>query len=179
MLRATFLFSSLFFIPASLPAQSSEPQMHTMEAVLSEIRQLRQDLQSAAAATRKAQIVIYRLHVQAGVVERATQRLENVRNALAQMESQKKYLTEQLKRFEEMKDQTETEQQRKRFEENIVEFKASLEEMGPEMQDLQAKQIELEADLRTEQAKWERLQEELDRLENSLENSALQTSERR
>jgi len=38
--------------------------------------------------------------------------------------------------------------------------------------------MELETDLRTEQAKWDRFQDELDRLENSLGNSALQASDR-
>jgi uncharacterized protein YlxW (UPF0749 family) len=51
--------------------------------------------------------------------------------------------------------------------------------MGTREQELQAKLIELEADFRTEQAKWNRLQDELDRLENSLENSALQAGNRR
>jgi pyruvate/oxaloacetate carboxyltransferase len=90
MLRATFLFLTLFSFPASLLAQTSEPQIRTMEAVLSEIRQLRQDLQFAAVATRKAQIVIYRLHVQAAMVERATEHLENVKNELSQIDSGKK-----------------------------------------------------------------------------------------
>lgn len=178
MLRATFLLLTLFSVPSSLPAQTSEPQIRTMEAVLSEIRQLRQDLQFAAVATRKAQIVIYRLHVQAQVLERATERLENVKNELDHLESQKKMMTEQIKQFEEMKDRAEAEQQRKQFEDYITQYKAGLDAGVPKEQELQAKQIELEADLRTEQAKWDRLQNELDRLENSLENATLQVSNR-
>jgi hypothetical protein len=102
MLRATFLFLSLCSFSPSSPAQSTEPQTRTMEAILSEIRLLRQDLQAAAAATRKAQIVIYRLHVQADVLERATERLENAKGELAQLDSQKKSLTEQIRQLEEM-----------------------------------------------------------------------------
>ena len=179
MLRATLFFLSLISYPAFSPCQTAELQARTMEAVLSEIRQLRQDLQAAAVATRKAQIVIYRLHVQAQVVERATERLESVKNELDQFESQKKMMTEQIKQFEEIKDQAETAQQRKQYEDYITRYKANLDVEAPREQELQAKQIELEADLRTEQAKWDRLQDELDRLENSLENSALQASERR
>jgi len=150
-----------------------------MQAVLSEIRQLRQDLQIAAVAARKVQIVIYRLHAQAAVVERASERLENARNEFSQMESRVKYQTEQIKRFEEMKDRAENEQHRKQFDDAISNFKVGLEEWGPEEQELRLKQVGLEAELRTEQAKWDRLQEELDRLENALENSALQASARR
>lgn len=179
MLRATFLFLSLVTISSSLPAQTAEPQIRTMEAVLSEIRQLRQDLQAAAIATRKAQIVIYRLHVQADVLERATERLENTKGELAQLDSQKKSLTEQIRQLEEMKDRPENEQRRKQFEDYLTNCKANLEAVGPREQELQTKQLELEADLRTEQAKWNRLQDELDRLENLLENSSLEANKRR
>jgi predicted nuclease with TOPRIM domain len=179
MLRAAFLFLSLFFFAPFSPSQTVEPQTHTMEAVLSEIHQLRQDLQAAAMAARKAQIVIYRLHVQVAVVERATDRLENVKRELVQMASQRKYLTDQIKRFEELRDHAENGQQRKQFEDILTGTKENLEASGPEEQELQTKQVELEADLRAEQAKWDRLQDELDRLENSLGNSALQVSDRR
>ena len=179
MLRATFLFLSLLFFSPPSPGQTVEPQSRTMEAVLSEIRQLRQDLQAAAVATRKAQIVIYRLHVQGTVVERARERLENAKGALAQLEIQRKELNEQIQQFEETRDHAETERQRRQCEDFITRFKASLEALVPEEQELRAKQIESEADLHTEQSKWDRLQEDLDRLENSLENSALQASDRR
>jgi chromosome segregation ATPase len=173
MLRATFLFLSLVSFSSSASSQTVEPQTRAMEAVLSEIRQLRQDLQSAAVSARKAQIVIYRLHVQAALVQHATERLENVKNELAQLESERKYLTEQIKHLEEMKDRAETEQQRKQFEDYIIGPKSNLEAAVPREQELQAKQIELEADLRTEQAKWDRLQDELDRLENALLASSM------
>ncbi|HWO27576.1 MAG TPA: hypothetical protein VNO32_02140 [Candidatus Acidoferrum sp.] len=179
MLRATFLFVSLASFAPSLPVQTAEPQTRTMEAVLSEIRQLRHDFQAAAAATRKAQIVIYRLHVQAGVVERATERLESAKSELAQLEFQKRSLNDQIKQLEEMRDRADTEQKRKQFEDYITNSKENLEASAPREQELQARQIELEVDLRTAQAKWDRLQDELDRLENSLENFSLQASDRR
>lgn len=95
------------------------------------------------------------------------------------MDSEEKSLLEQINRFEERKDRAETEQQRKQFEDYITRYKAGLDAGVPRERELQAKRIELEADLRREQAKWDRLQGELDRLENSLENSALQAGNRR
>jgi hypothetical protein len=179
MLQATFLSLCLFSFSSSAYCQDKEPETRTMEAVLSEIRQLRQDLRAAAVATRKAQIVIYRLHVQQGVVERATERLETAKNSLSQLESQKKYQTEEIKRLEELRDNASNEQQRNQFEVYLSQLRASLETSGPEEQELQAKQIECEAELRAEQVKWERLQDELDGLENPLESVALQANNRR
>lgn len=179
MLRATFLAVCIFSFPSFASCQDKEPETRTMEAVLSEIRQLRQDLQTAAIAARKAQIVIYRLHIQEGVVERATERLENAKNSLAQLESQKKYQIDEIKRIEEMKENATSDQQRMQLENYLSQLRASLEASGPEEQELQAKQIELQTDLRAEQAKWERLQSELDRLENSLERAAIQASNER
>ena len=98
MLQATFLSLCLFSFSSSAYCQDKERETRTMEAVLSEIRPLRQDLRAAAVATRKAQIVIYRLHVQQGVVRRATERLETAKNSLSQLESQKKCQTEEIKR---------------------------------------------------------------------------------
>jgi len=176
MLRTTFLLLSLALVSPPTPCQTTEPDKAVIEALLSEIRQLRQDLRAAAADARKAQIVIYRLHVQQAVVERTSERLDSVKNELTMIESQKKYQSEQIKRFEEMKEQAKTEQEQKRFEEYICQFKTNLEQWDPKEQELQAQRIELEAELRAEQAKWERLQDELDRLENALESSTLRVS---
>lgn len=178
MLRATFVFLTLACLCLPARCQSSEPQSRTLEAVLSEIRQLRQDLQTAVYAARKAQIVIYRLHLQAAVVERATERLDNSRNELSQMESQIQYQTAQIKRYEELKDAAESEQQKKQLDDYISGTRANLEIWIPQEQELRIKQSELEADLRTEQAKWRQLEDELDRLDNALENAALQASTR-
>jgi len=181
MLRATLFLCGLvcFSSPAPCQTPASDTQTHTMEAVLSEIRQLRQDLQAAAVATRKAQIVIYRLHVQQNAVEQATSRLDNVKMEIAQIENQKRYQTEQIKRFKEMKERAENEEQKQQLEGNIAAFESNLQDWEPRQQELQTQQIELEADLRTEQAKLARLDEELDRLENALETAALQANARR
>jgi len=178
MLRATLFFCGVmcFPFPAPCQPQTSDAQTRTMEAVLSEIRQLRQDLQTAAFAARKAQIVIYRLHVQQGVLEQATSRLDNVKMEITQIENQKRYQTEQIKRFKEMKEQAENEEQKQQLEGNIAAFESNLQDWEPREQELQTQQIDLEAEVRVEQAKLARLDEQLDRLENALESASLQAS---
>ena len=178
MFRTAILLASLVFFTASAPCQTKEPQTQTLEAVLAELRQLRQDLQTAAFAARKAQIVIYRLHVQQSVVDRATERVENVKRQLGQIQNQIRYQSEQIKRFKEMKDRSDNEEQKKELEADISASEQSLEDWNPQVQELETKRIELEAELWAEQARWEDLQQELDRLENTLEQAALQACNR-
>jgi hypothetical protein len=77
----------LFFSPAAF-CQKPETDAQTMQAVLQEIRQLRHDLQTAAIAARRAQILIFRLHEQQMIVERLSETLENTKNELTQIQAQ-------------------------------------------------------------------------------------------
>jgi hypothetical protein len=153
----------LFFVPAA-PCQKVDRQSEPLQALLSEIRQLRQDLQVAAIAARRAQIVIYRLHEQEMAVERATERLENAKSELAQIQVQHKYNAENLKRLEENKDRFENEQERKQYTD--------------EMSNIKDREEALQEQLKIEQAKLQQLQDQLDRLDKDLENAALQASTR-
>jgi chromosome segregation ATPase len=156
--------------------QNTGSDQKTMEAVLLEIRQLRHDLQTAATAARRAQIVIYRLHEQNQVVERASEQFENSKTTLAQMEMQKQYQAEQLKRFKQLRDHAEAEQQRQQFDDMVTQFKAQLEAWEQQEQELRVKVAEAEADLRGEKAKQERLEDQLDQLDRELGETAIRAS---
>lgn len=157
-------------------SQNTESEQKTMEAVLTEIRQLRHDLQMAATAARRTLIVIYRLHEQNQVVERASELLENSKTALAQMEMQKQYQAEQIKNFEEMLEQTENRQQWKQLDSTVERFREQLAAWEPEEQELRVKVSELEADVRSAKAKQERLEDQLDQLDRELEETAVRAS---
>ncbi len=168
----------LLFVPDAV-GQKVDRESETMQALLSEIRELRRDLQAAALAARRAQIVIYRLHEQEMAVERATERWENAKSAVAQTQIQRKYNADELKRFAEHKDRIENEQQRKQYSDEMSSIRDREEALQAQGQELQSSQFELEQQLKIEQAKLQQLQEQLDRLDKHLENSALQASSRR
>jgi len=144
--------------------------------LLSEVRQLRHDLQTSAIAARKAQIVIYRLHVQEAAVARASERLEETKTGLEQLRARSKYQAMQIKRFEDMKDSTEDAAQRKQFDDAIADLKTQMEAWASEEQELQPKELELEQQLRIEQAKLDQLESELDRLDQAVMNAALEVA---
>jgi chromosome segregation ATPase len=141
--------------------------------LLAEVRQLRQDLQTSAIAARKAQILIYGLHVQEQAVAHASQRLEEAKSSIEQLRARRKYQEFQIKQYESMKDRSENDAQRKQFEDAITQLKAQMEAFVAEDQEAQMKEMDLEQQSRTEQAKLGQLQDELDRLDQAVMNAAL------
>jgi uncharacterized membrane protein len=69
MRRLVYLF---LLVSTSAFAQSSDAQ--TLQAILQELRELRQDLQGTTAVAQSVQILLYRLQLQDDVIKKATQR---------------------------------------------------------------------------------------------------------
>jgi chromosome segregation ATPase len=161
----------LFSSPAR--GQATPTESPTLQAVLAEIRQLRQDLQTSAIAARRAQILIYRLHVQEAAVARASQRLDEAKSSIEQFRGRRKYQELEIKRCEDMRDRTENAAQRQQLVDAITELKAQMEAFAPEEQEVQMRETELEQQSRIEQAKLGQLEDELDRLDQAVMNTAL------
>src|SRR5437660_8791303 len=89
-------------IALSIPAmaQSASPDTQLTQALLTEIRQLRQDLQTTAVTIQRVQIVMYRLQAETAAVNRATQRLDDARTRCNQAQTQHKMMNTEVERFE-------------------------------------------------------------------------------
>jgi hypothetical protein len=81
MLRDLFLAMSMVFLAPSVRCQTGCPEPQSIEALLTEIRELRQDLRMAANGARRAQILIYRLYQEQAAVQHAAENLENAKVA--------------------------------------------------------------------------------------------------
>jgi chromosome segregation ATPase len=173
MLRSAVLAFGLLLSSSSALGQATPTESQTLQAVLAEIRQLRQELQTSAIAARRAQILIYRLHVQEDAVANVSQRLDEAKSSIERLQANRENHESEIKRFEEMKDRPENAAQRKQFEDAITEFKAQIEALLHEEQEAQMKETELEQQSRIEQAKLGQLQDELDRLDQAVMNAAL------
>jgi chromosome segregation ATPase len=176
MLRTAVLALSLLLFSSPLLGQTTPAESPTLQALLAEIRQLRQDLQTSAIAARRAQILVYRLHVQEAAVAHTSQRLDKAMTSIEQLRRTREYQELQIKRDEDMRDRDENAAQRKQFEDAIAEFKAQLEALVPEEQEAQRRKTELEQQSRIEQAKLDQLQDQLDRLDQAVMNAALHTA---
>jgi len=176
MLRPPVLALIVLLFSSPALGQATQTESTTLQALLAEIRQLRQDLQTSAIAARRAQILIYRLHVQEAAVARASQRLDETKSSIEQLRARRKYQEIQIKQYENMKDRAENAAQRHQFEDAITEIKAQMEALVPEEQETQMRETEFEQQSRIEQAKLDQLQNELDRLDQAVMNTALHTA---
>ncbi len=170
MKRLSFLVLTLLLVWPTAFAQTVPTDSDTLKALLAEVRLLRHDLQTTTVAAQRAQILIYRVQAQESVVRRLQERVDDTRSKPAQIHSEQRMLTGELKHNEELLDHTEKPATRKEIEETIARFKATLETQTNAEQESQAKLVESEDQLRMEQAKVGGLQEQLDRLEKTLEN---------
>src|SRR5258708_29002378 len=86
MNRSSLLVLSLLLSSTACFGQTTPGDSQTLQALLLEVRQLRQDLQTTTIAGQRAQILIYRLQGQEAAVTRAAQRLDEAREKLARIQ---------------------------------------------------------------------------------------------
>jgi len=156
--------------------QSTSTDSETLQALLAEVRQLHHDLQTTTVAAQRAQILLYRLQGQEVIVARASQRLDDARAKIAELQSNRTKLTSDIKKYDDLVGQAENSPtERRQIEDLLSQLKAKLASLETEEHERQTRQIEAEDQLRTERAKFGELQAQLDRLENILEGSGQQT----
>ena len=168
MRRCSCFALVLLLFPAAAVSQSGTTDSQTLQALLAEIRQLRLELRTASVAAQRAQILIYRVQAQQTVVTRLAQRLDDDRSKLARNQAEQKSF---IKHLEDVRD-TQNESERKETDEKLVEIKNRIEQLVSEEQELSRQKIEHEEELRVEQTKLAQSQDELDRIDKTLEQTS-------
>jgi chromosome segregation ATPase len=150
-------------------AQTNPTDSDTLKALLTEVRQLRHDLQTTTIGAQRAQILVYRAQAQESAVRRMQERVDDTRSRLAQIQSEQRNRASTMKQIDEKRSQSETSAaQQKELEGVLAQIKARFDADASKEQETQAKLIESEEQLRLEQAKLSGLQDQLDRLEKLL-----------
>ena len=171
MYRPQFLVVGLLLISPAAFGQTSSTDSQTLQALLAEVRQLRQELRTTAVAAQRVQIFLYRLQIQQGAVERAQRRVDEARSTLSQTQTEVKMMGSTIKQIEDKISNAQNPAERKRQEDLLPKFKSELESQQNSEQQSQVRESEAEQELRAEQAKLNALQDQLDRLDKSLETS--------
>ena len=151
-------------------AQTPSPDTQALQALVSEIRQLRVDLQATTIATQRVQIVLYRLQTQTALVTRASSRLDELRSALGALQSDMKSSSSRVLQMENAIKSVQDNRERKQMEDALADMKSAVERRAADEQRLQSREIDAETQLRAEQAKLTDLQDQLDRLDKLLDS---------
>src|SRR6267378_5717720 len=164
MNRSSLVALGHLLFSAACFGQTTPGDSQTLQALLSEVRQLRQDLQTTTIAGQRAQILIYRLQGQEAAVARASQRLDEAREKLARIQDERKHVATDIKQHENFMSNTENPPtQRKDIEQGVLpQLKTRLESLGNQEQQLQTREIEAEQQLRAEEVKLSDLRDQLD-----------------
>jgi valyl-tRNA synthetase len=170
MFRAVFAFTIVTAAVAQTAAQTASPDTQALQALVTEIRQLRQDLQVTTIATQRVQIVLYRVQTQTAMVTAAAARLEDARTSLGKAQSELKRVSGIIPMMEEEVRSAPDAAQRKSREDSLIQTKINIERSVADEQRLQSREIDAETQYRAEQAKLADLQDQLDRLDKLLDS---------
>lgn len=167
MRRWILVTHTLVLLPVPAFCQATSTDSQTLQALLTEVRQLRQELRTTTNAVQRAQILIYRVQAQQTNVARLSQRVDTDRSRLTQNQSEQKRITFAVKRLEDLRD-TQSDAERKQTDEELAQMKIRLDQLRAEDENSQPRVIELEEELRLEQTKLAQLHDELDRIDKAL-----------
>jgi DNA repair exonuclease SbcCD ATPase subunit len=92
MRRAVFFILLVFGVPGATFGQAASSDSQTLQALLTEVRELRQDLRISLARIQSAQVLLSRLQTQQAAVTRASERLNDARSKLAEAQTNQKFV---------------------------------------------------------------------------------------
>lgn len=170
-MHRSLLIVGLLLVAPTTFAQELSTDSQTLQALLSEVRQLRQQLQTLSAASQRTQILFFRIQTQQALVERASQRAEDARNKFAEIQNERRKAEVNAKAAQESLEHPDPGVDRKALENEAAFYKQRLEELPGEEQQRQAKLSEAEEQLRVEQTKLDDLQARLDQLDKTLQKA--------
>lgn len=155
---------------------SASKDSQTLQALLREVRELRQDLRTATIASERAQILLTRLQAQQQAVTAAQKELDQARSQLNQTENRHRNIQRQIQYYtdQDTEDTTPDPAKRQSLEQEINRMKASLQEAETQRDGLQANETRAKDELQVEQSKLDALQNELDQIDRALANLASQ-----
>jgi DNA repair exonuclease SbcCD ATPase subunit len=171
MRRATFLVFAVFGFSATVFGQAAANEPQTLQALLTEVRELRQELRFSLARIQTAQILLSRLQTQQSVVTHAADRFDEARAKFDAAQDRRQHEATEFKRLEDSLSSEENPAQQKMLEDEIVHFKSELEASTAAEQQSQAIENECEQQLRIERDKLDAINAQLDEILKSMGSS--------
>ena len=172
MFRLSFLPLVLLVVSTPALGQTNSKDSPTLQALLTEVRQLRQDLEATALVTHKLQILLYRLQTQNTTVTRLSRSVDDAHSEVNQLKNERDKLAADIKQAEDfVSSNLNASGDRKSVEDALPGLKEKLLSLDNQLQEVQEKESAAQEQLRSQEAKLERMEADFDRLEKSFETS--------
>jgi len=155
---------------SSAQTQPSPKLSGSSDELLAEVRGLRAELNQAASASIRTQLLVARLQLQEQRINVVAGQLTEVRRLITNQEAGQIRPSTELKHFEDVsRDVNLLPEQQKENEMRLAHVKAQLAESQREVQQLQVQEAELSNQLAAEQGRWMDFNSRLDELERQLQ----------
>jgi chromosome segregation ATPase len=162
-------FAVMLFASDGL-CQTPAKEPDTLQALLVEVHQLRQDIEAMTVASQRVQIALYALQMQDAAVARAAQRLDSARDRRSGAEANRDRTTSVVQGLEsKLASGTPAQAEAKELQGALSQMRSQIEGQTVEVQTLQAAEAEASSQLRSEQAKLGDVQDRIERLDKTLE----------
>ena len=139
------------------------PEKATLQALLTEVRQLRLALERSTSVLPRIQLAFQRLQLQQDRVDRLSKQLQDSHTHTAATVDKKAHLATAIQQFESRISQEQDPTRRKGLELEMKGFTVELEQQTLHEQQEQAQEIQVSGQLQTEQAKLTELSDQLKR----------------
>lgn len=169
MLKIVLASVLIFATAVVCPAQTKEPDT-TIQSLLSEVHQLRQDIEAMTITSQRVQIALYAWQMQDAAVGRATERLDGTRNRCKNEESARQRFAAEVELLQSRSASNNVpEAEARANQSNLTRTKAMLDAQISVVQTCQATEADITNQLRNDQAKLSELQDRIDHLDKTLE----------
>jgi chromosome segregation ATPase len=176
MRRAFYSVVAVLAISSFAVGQSATSDTQTLQALLTEVRALRQELRVSLNRTQTMQILLVRFQMQEGAIARASDRVNEARQKLLDTQIHQKELTAEAKQTEEAMDSDPNPQRQADFQDRLKQIKSNLDVLGTVAQQRQTAEVQAEQQLRDEQDKLSALESQLDEVVRAMGSPAEQLS---
>ena len=172
MFRMSFLPLILLLVSTPALGQTNSKDSQTLQAVLTEVRQLRQDFEATALITHKMQSLLYRLQTQNTIVSRLSRSVDDSHSEANQLKNERDKLAADIKQHEDfVSSNLNASGDRKAAEDALPGLKEKLASLDDQLQQVQKEESTAQEQWQSERAKLDNLEAEFDRLEKSFEKS--------
>jgi chromosome segregation ATPase len=140
--------------------------------LLSEVHQLRQDIEAMTVASQRVQIALFSLQMQDAAVARSAERMEAARGRCSALAGNRDHFTREIQRTEAaLSTGTLGPVETKELQIHLADTKQQTETQTAEVQTCQVAETEAASQLRNDQAKLAEIEEKIERLDKTLAQS--------